>query len=158
MFLIYTIQLTTKISKLSDCFISKETNLPNICWIHAKSLLKLENPKNNGFNFIQCGISLSLMGLAKNIIFKKTQHLFEHQLCVMSLTFWFHQNSSSMHFNLGQHTKKLSSNFIFTSLSLFVSNNAFFNLVILSCRFLLNVMIWPKNRHSHNDILVSKAV
>ena len=68
MFLIYTIQLTTNISKLSDCFISKETNLPNICWVHAKSLLKLEIPKNNGFNFIQCGISLSLMGLAKNVI------------------------------------------------------------------------------------------
>ena len=68
----------------------------------------------------------------------------------MSLSFWFHQNSSSMHFNLGQHTKKLSSNFKFTSLSLFISNNAFFNLVILSCSSLLNVMIWPKNRHSHN--------
>ena len=76
MFLIYTVQLTTKISKLSDCFISKETNLPNICWIHAKSLLKLEIPKNNGFNFIQCGISLSLMGLAKNIIFKKKHSIY----------------------------------------------------------------------------------
>ena len=112
----------------------KETNVPN--FLLDQCQICKTNPKKLLISF---NVELSLMGLA-NVIFKKaTSFIWILVMChvydfLVSSKFLIFQ--IPMHFNLEQHTKKSSNTSFFIQIILTV-----FQLVIHSCKFLLNGMM-----------------